>query len=450
MIFSDFYKGPRSPLAKLLHSHSQPQAESPVATPDWASAEYADLLSRDKNRQKEAIVRYLDDKVRSDWDFPWPPLGPKLPKVENQPAASGDQQSEGDQQVQDETRDDDGYQADGGSDMEETSGLEVGVDEIKKDDDVQSIYSIVSEDAIHYRPRLESPSDFSDNELPSPNRLSIAEPLRLHSKTREMERKTRRRRALRDEMTWNDGLACFEARRNAWTGAKTVRVRSKPMSPSSTSPRSPRRFFARHSVSGSPPTSANSGAVQSAGASGTTASEASSLVRDAERELNKHQTRESTASDPVSPDDHPVETLVPVGQPLLPPNSPLRATVTPAIYNNIYDKVVLNSLQPACPVNLSDMLRACVTGWKRDGEWPPRPAAADPAVAVRRSKKSAAVGGDCGGNVAQRMSFGILSRNKDDEGRTGKGFRRSLQRALGLGIGPGNGEFMEGATMRGS
>lgn len=26
------------------------------------------------------------------------------------------------------------------------------------------------------------------------------------------------------------------------------------------------------------------------------------------------------------------------------------------------------------PINLADMVRACVMGWKKDGEWPPRPA----------------------------------------------------------------------------
>ncbi|RCI12266.1 hypothetical protein L249_0007 [Ophiocordyceps polyrhachis-furcata BCC 54312] len=450
MIFSDFYKSPRSPLAKLLHSNSQPLAQSHTATPDWATAEYADLLSRDKTRQKEAIRRYLYDKVRSDWEFNWPqqPPGQSSPITEG-PAASGSgrQSTDNAVQVQDETRDDAGYQVDAGSPLEEPPSQPELEDEEEDDDDARSTYSIVSEDAIHYRPRIESTSDLSDDEPSSPARISITEPLRLASKTRDMERKARRRRALREEMTWNDGLACFEARRNAWTGARTVRVRSKPISPSSTSPKSPRRFLLRHSMSGSPPTSANSVAVQSANAS-TNLSEASSLVRDTDRELNKHQTRESTTSDPASTEAFPVETLVPVGLPLLPPSNSMRATITPAVYSNLYDKVVLNNVQPSCPINLSDMLRSCVAGWKRDGEWPPRPAVPDPTVSVRRSKKASSAGGDCSGSVAHRMSFGLLSRDKDDDGRTSKGFRRSLQKAFGLGVGTGNGEFLEGGTMK--
>ncbi|KAJ4352958.1 hypothetical protein N0V85_009621 [Neurospora sp. IMI 360204] len=50
----------------------------------------------------------------------------------------------------------------------------------------------------------------------------------------------------------------------------------------------------------------------------------------------------------------------------------MRASVTPSIYPSLYDKIIINNMQPSCPVNLADMLRACVVGWKRDGEWPPK------------------------------------------------------------------------------
>src|SRR5699024_3908064 len=73
MIFSDFYKSPRSPLAKLRHHHPQLPTPPPTATPDWVAPEYADLLSTDKSKQKEAIKRYLSDKVKTDWQFTWPP-----------------------------------------------------------------------------------------------------------------------------------------------------------------------------------------------------------------------------------------------------------------------------------------------------------------------------------------------------------------------------------------
>ncbi|MDE9440015.1 DUF4050 domain-containing protein, partial [Staphylococcus xylosus] len=37
---------------------------------------------------------------------------------------------------------------------------------------------------------------------------------------------------------------------------------------------------------------------------------------------------------------------------------------TPSLYLSLYDKVILNNLQPSCPINLQDMIRSCVTGWK--------------------------------------------------------------------------------------
>jgi hypothetical protein len=76
------------------------------------------------------------------------------------------------------------------------------------------------------------------------------------------------------------------------------------------------------------------------------------------------------------------------------------------------------------------MLRSCVAGWKRDGEWPPQPAVLESALAARKKKKTAS--SEHGGSVARRMSFGLLGRDKGDESNAGKGIRRSLQRALGF------------------
>lgn len=456
MIFSDFYKSPRSPLAKLRH-HPQLPTQLPTATPDWADTEYADLLSKDKAKQKEAVKRYLADKVKTGWEFPWPPQAqapaPEAPAQDGESqtatAEHGDGTNSPAKQVQDETLDDEGYQVDEGSELEVPPSDDGQADD--QDDDARSIYSVVSEDAVHYRPRTEWTSDLSDDDTPAPLssfRFDAPDPVPCAAKATALEKQARRRRALRDEMAYNDGLACFEARRNAWTGARTVRVRSKPVSPAPASPRSPRRFFFRRSMSGSPPGSMPGATAQGADASGT-ASDASSLPRDAhDRDLKKQQTQGSAVSDSASPRIYPVETLVPIGQPLLPPTNPLRASITPAVYLSLYDKVILNNLQPACPVNLSDMLRSCVAGWKRDGEWPPRASVMDPVMALRRKKKAATAGNENNGSVTRRMSFGLLGREKDDESRAGKGIRRSLQRALGIGVVSGNPDAVEGEKPR--
>lgn len=446
MIFSDFYKSPRSPLSKLRHHHSQEPARLPTAAPDWAASEYADLLSKDKTKQKEAVKRYLSDKVRSDWEFPSPPRAlESVPSGQGGsavefPSSRSDGSRSPSQNVQDETRDEDDYQVDDGSELEQPPSEGEG-------DDVHSVYSVVSEDAMHYRPRVEPISDMSDDDVSSPFSPGGHSIVDGPIQKRTLDRRSRRRRELQQQTAWNDGLACFEARRNAWTGAKTVRVRSKPPSPASASPRLPRRFFFRHSISTSPPASIPGAVVHTVEPIGAI-SDASSSAKDHEKELKTRMARDSTVPDAPTLQSYPVETLVPVAQPLLPPNNSLRASITPALYVSLYDKVVVNNLQPACPVNLSDMLRSCVAGWKRDGEWPPRSTAADSTLAIRRHKKTAASTSEHGGNTARRISLGFLWRERDDEYRAGKGIRRSLQRALGIGLAPGSPGCGEGERIK--
>ncbi|EFY92261.1 hypothetical protein MAC_01862 [Metarhizium acridum CQMa 102] len=455
MIFPDFCRSPRSPLSKLRLHHPQLPAQLPTAAPEWRADEYADLLSKDKTKQKEAVKRYLTDKVRSDWTFPWPPAvseenvassGPDGPGVSVEPSneAISSKKRGGSQAPASE---EDGYRGGEGTELDEAesdAGDGNAIDDDDDNDGAGSVYSIMSEDAIHYRPRIEWTSDLSDDEdtAPKPPPFRFDKPDSIQSTIQDIVRakKARRRRALREEIAWNEGLACFEARRNAWTGAKTVRVRSKPVATPPASPRSPRRFFFRRSMSGSPPNSAAAVLSQHGECCGAV-SDSSSASKDAEKDLKKHQSTDSSVSDSTRFQTYPVETLLPVGQPLLPPTNPLRASISPAVYLSLYDKVILHNLQPACPINLSDMLRSCVAGWKRDGEWPPRCSVPDPMPASRKKKKAAPSSAtDNTGNVTRRMSFGLLGRDKDDEAGAGKGIRRSLQRALGIGVMAGMGD----------
>ncbi|KAG5997942.1 hypothetical protein E4U52_002436 [Claviceps spartinae] len=415
MLFSDFYR------SKLRIHHFPPPAHFLPSTPEWVSDEYADLLSRDKTKQKNAVKRYLADKVRSDWTFTWPttpqsPLGDAV----------------GNQKVQ-------------GTEIDEA---ESGTDEGDVDaDDAESIYSVVSEDVTQYRPRIEWTSDLSDMDDEevtircSPFRLDIMSAAQSTVQEIMEAKKARRRRAVREEISWNDGLACFEARRDAWTGAKTVRLHRKPVATPPASPRSPRRFFSRRSISGSPsgaaspPLAMNPGHVDNT----TAISEASfSASKGSTKDLTKHANDASSAASESSHGQaYPVETMLPIGQPILPPSNPLRASISPTVYLSLYDKVILHNLQPACPVNLSDMLRSCVAGWKRDGEWPPRSSVPEPTVAVPKKKKkrpTTSSPNEQTGNATRRMSLGLLGGgdNHGDSG-PGKGIRRSLQRALGIG-----------------
>lgn len=448
MIFSDIYKSPRSPIAKIRRQSvqfTQPYASS---TPDWVSEEYSDLLSRDKTKQKEAVKRYLTDKVKTDWVFEWPSRA-VAPPVETQVKATVEKEIPGEddaqkpapegvvaqdlvvsntetvEPVQDEIHEDPGYQVDTDPESEAEN-------DDQDDDDAKSVYSTVSEDPLNYKARLEWASDFSDDDdgppiFRSPFRFDSPETVGPVVQESVIAKRAKRRRAVREETTWNEGLACFEARRNAWTGARTVRVRPKPVSPLATSPRSPRRFFFRRSISSSPPTSADM-PRQSQG----DGSDGSSIARD--EELRKQSTKDTRPATPPDTSNYMVETLVPIGKPLLPPNNPLRASITPSVYLNLYEKVILHNLQPSCPINLTDMLRSCVTGWKRDGEWPPRNTPAPPAAARKKKKapKPEPAQKERTGSFARRMSLGLLGKDRPDEAGAGKGIRRSIQRALGI------------------
>lgn len=452
MIFSDIYKNPRSPIAKFRQQSISMAPPLTPADPAWLGDEHADLTSKDKLKQKDAIKRYLDVKVKNDWTFSWPSRAAEPPMVKGAiavpdnsipipiPTPASTQRrsdlqptptngsldvSEQSQPVLDETQEDDGYQVD---DDPQSSD---------DDSDAESTYSTVSEDPTNFRARIEWTSDLSDDDEPAPSRspFRFDSPNAVGSAVQEaiLAKRAKRRRAVRKEIEWNQGLACFEARRNAWTGARTVRVRTKPAAIPVVSPRSPRRFFFRRSMSSSPPTSTASSSLPPQSGE---ASDGSSLARG--DDLRLQQSKDTTPSTPPDSRNYPVEVLIPVAPPFLPPNNVLRASITPSVYLSLYDKVILHSLQPSCPINLSDMLRSCVAGWKRDGEWPPRPTMTAPAPIPKKKKpkKASAPAGDREkSSNLRRMSFGLLGRDKDDEMTNGNsaGIRRSLVRVLGIG-----------------
>ncbi|KAI1343751.1 hypothetical protein F5Y15DRAFT_411608 [Xylariaceae sp. FL0016] len=434
MIFSDLYKSTKSPFARF-----RPQSHTPVVVaPDFDP----DLVSRDKARQKEAVKRFLAERIRNDWEFKWPPSPQPATQIQTQTPDSADSA------IPDQVENAPGrISSVPSSDVgKSVAGLD-GKDEVEADseDDAVSIYSTVSEDPSHFCARMEWSSDASDNEddsqaIPSAYRFEDPEAVGNRVKIAELERSARRRRAVRAEMEWNSGLACFNARRDAWTNAKVARVRPKPASPVVTSPTSRRLSFFRLPTSPTSPTETSSITPLAPRTSGDTTAVASS-----DNESKDAKTKQDSSS-------YQVQTLLPIPPPLLPPANPMRASITPASHPSIYDKIVVQSLTPACPVNLGDVTRSCVAGWKRDGEWPPRPTQAPPVVAVRK-KKSQSVGEGSRPNTGRRLSFSFLGRKQstpgdsnatanhpstptakeEETGNASKGVRRSLQRVLGLG-----------------
>ncbi|KAL1908527.1 hypothetical protein Sste5344_005613 [Sporothrix stenoceras] len=600
MVFSDLIKSPKSPFAKFRHLHTGSQQHNTTQVEGQQSSELLDygdpdLLSRDKTKQKEAVRRYLADKIRNDWDFSWP--SPDLSTAHTDAAQARAltvrkrlvraeqvgllEPSEtfasplptvGDSATVSLAAVSAAVAADAAA--EATAGDEPNFDD-DFESDAESVYSTVSEDAIHFRPRAEWMSDLSEDEKPgtyysrmptyvhSPFRFDSPDAVGTAVNVPVDVRKANARRDMRAEIVWNEGLACFIARRDAWTGARTVHLKpAKPLAP--TSPVSPRRgLFRFHSHTKSEPAPAVSVpiAIATGGKAGTHDSHSASTTptaptqtsptgrtsttlplspvtsnsRHSQHSQQSHHSQQSqqsagldtVATTPMTSDcgggggvdggmlqqsvshasakspklgltrshasrasqphpDYAVETIIPVAPPLLPPGNPMRASITPAIYLSLYDKLVSSSLQPSCPINLSDMIRSCVSGWKRDNEWPPRtvemsaPAVAAMSIALRKKRRDErrevqkdkrdttnhpADGGSSGlpsPGLTRRMSSFLGGRPSPGNivlpttttavaGATGpasppidekdssdgingqRGIRRSLQRVLGLG-----------------
>lgn len=250
-----------------------------------------------------------------------------------------------------------------------------------------------------------------------------------------LDLRRKRRRQMKEEMEWNEGLRMWMARRDAWSGARTRRqVRSKekgrkasglhtgvPVRVNSHSEESALESDGDASapaVGTSPlsdrPTQSQLSHTESSLANKTATSlsishisnEYNSRRQDLEDE---HSTapeedgkgKQSTETSITEPDAHAStvpgltsamdedeseqdidsdedeeldEPLIPVAPPLLSPTNPIRSTITPSIYPSIYTKVVVQGMTPTVPVNLADLTNAMVQGWKSDGQWPSKPA----------------------------------------------------------------------------
>ncbi|KAH6619011.1 hypothetical protein C7974DRAFT_401323 [Boeremia exigua] len=184
-------------------------------------------------------------------------------------------------------------------------------------------------------------------------------------------RRARRRARLEDEMAVNEGLRIWVERRDAWTGAASVR-----------------RFGVKRRRG------ATEGATESVLKEGDAT--AAPAAADANTETRGADATPPDAADapPSTESPGPPDTL-PLAPPLLPTN-PLRASITPKSYPDIYTKIVASSRTPAVPINLSDMTRALVQGWKDADEWPPRVGGVDP-LAGRRRGAGGGLGGSLGG-----------------------------------------------------
>ncbi|KAF2403592.1 hypothetical protein EJ06DRAFT_284045 [Trichodelitschia bisporula] len=182
------------------------------------------------------------------------------------------------------------------------------------------------------------------------------------------QRKTRKRKRLEAELEVNEGLRFFQMRRNAWTRA-VPRASVQPTG------------SATGASTGSSPTSFTSTNVSSTGTSNIDPATASNLPH----------SQSSPFSYPTQP-ELLTDVLVPVAPPLISPASPVRVTLSSRSHSELYARVVRDSRTPAVPINLADMTRAMVQGWKDEGNWPPKNSAPEPSIASRASRLTQALG----------------------------------------------------------
>lgn len=325
----------------------------------------ADMTSKDRQKQKDAVRAYLTERVKKNWDWEWPQPDESSP--ESLPAPPN---VEGTDTGEKQWRERDEWLSNASEDEDKT-----GMPSYVASPDTPS--------TRHSQFRFESADGLGDD-----------------IKRINWERKQRRKKRLADELAWNNGLQCFVARRDAWTGARKV-YRSNQG-------KTVLKLGKRPSV------------ISADGSSSTAIENEDTIIEKTEDE-----------------DEWEDDIEVPVAPPILPPENQMRASISPSAYNTIYDKIILQQMTPLCPMNLKDVIRSCVQGWKRDGEWPPKPTIPEP-----RKK---------GRKMSVASLFGINSHEKDEhlkaehekdkgtrethekKASTGSGIRKSIQKMLNLG-----------------
>jgi hypothetical protein len=269
-----------------------------MANTNALTAYEADLTDQDRAKQKEAVRRFLADRVKTDWQWEWPSV--QDPNTSRPESPSADHDAAGD--------------------------VAALPEELWKERDDWLSGASESEGPA---PPAAASGLRRDSQSPREDLFQFGTPEQVSSVIRrnERDRKRRHKKRLAEEMAWNDGMRCFIQRRDAWTGARHVTAPDAALARTRTN---------QSSTYIPPPSPAD-------------------LEPDADA-------------------DWDWATEIPVAGPILPPENAMRASITPAAYNTIYDKVVLQQLTPSCPMNLKDVTRSCVQGWKRDGEWPPKSA----------------------------------------------------------------------------
>ena len=310
---------------------------------------FSHASQRDAEQQQEVkdARRLLKERIRDDWDYPaLPAFQEPVPKV---------------------------WETDEQALEERIAGFRIRNSD--NSDKSSLLHSRLSFDPVEWRERQLSTEESSEDESvatltsngsrSSTYKFEGPDSVGAQISDRRLANKRKRQEALVEEVTWNDGLAHWLARRDAWTAAHTsqqIQIMDATKEALSASTSASANSTPRTSTSSA--NSHNSGFVSSPSTT---------------PELEPHYT--TIDNRPQAP---PAELLVPLAPPIL-ADHPVRRKITPAIYPEIYAKIILQGRTPSVPINLLVLTHALVQGWKDDGEWPPKQGPVEKSIGRKRS-----------------------------------------------------------------
>ncbi|KAI9643025.1 hypothetical protein NHQ30_008760 [Ciborinia camelliae] len=328
------------------------------AHPNALTVYEAELTSKDRATQKEAVRQYLEKRVKQDWKWVWPAedIAPiditealvKIPSADSSPSTSTSSPT-----YKDEWRERDEWESDPSESESENPTLAKG------------------------------PININSPDKESPFRFDSPDGVGQLVKQRRAARRRRHKKKLAAELEWNTGLHCYVERRDAWTCARRV-----------------------------PPSAGRE-------------------TRGIENiEIHTNGSTRKAVED--FSDSEGWDTEVPIAKPLLPPDNAMRSSITSQAYGTIYDKVILQSLTPSCPINLSDVIQSCVQGWKRDGEWPPTPSVTEPSLVAKKKQRRLSVMNILGLNQPPiseaKVPTSVAEKSPQTPGAIKKGFQKFWKR----------------------
>lgn len=308
-----------------------------------------------QQQQIKETKRELKDRVRNDWDYP------PLPAFQS-PIRRREISTNGVDELEDRVA---GFKFHTPADY--TTSV------VARSSELQSLYF----EPVEWRERQYSSEESTESESAatptstgskkSNYRFEGPDSVGTQLQDRNVARKRKRQKALEEEVMWNDGLAHWLARRDAWCAAHTTQQVQVLES---------RGKERAASTSASASASANTTPRTSTSSTSSTSAVVSTPSTTPELPAQSVINTRPPAPNP--------DILVPLA-PTLFASHPIRKRIKPDVYPEIYAKIILQSRTPSVPLNLTVLIKSLVQGWKDDGEWPPKQGPVEKSIGRKKS-----------------------------------------------------------------